>query len=48
MTTTVRRLADATRDLPFALLDEESKREIRRALLQAVATPGYQVPFGSR
>jgi alpha-D-ribose 1-methylphosphonate 5-phosphate C-P lyase len=48
MTTTVRQLADATRDLPFALLDEESKREIRRALLQAVATPGYQVPFGSR
>jgi alpha-D-ribose 1-methylphosphonate 5-phosphate C-P lyase len=33
---------------PYALLDEESKREIRRALLQAVATPGYQVPFGSR
>lgn len=48
MTTTVRQLADATRDLPFALLDEDSKREIRRALLQAVATPGYQVPFGSR
>lgn len=33
---------------PFALLDEESKREIRRALLHAVAIPGYQVPFGSR
>lgn len=33
---------------PYALLDEESKRAIRRALLQAVATPGYQVPFGSR
>ena len=48
MTTTVRELADSTRDLPFALLDEESKREIRRALLQAVAIPGYQVPFGSR
>ncbi|MEY3588965.1 MAG: carbon-phosphorus lyase complex subunit PhnJ [Actinobacteria bacterium] len=32
----------------FAILDEESKREIRRALLQAVAVPGYQVPFGSR
>lgn len=34
--------------MPFALLDEESKREIRRALLQAVCIPGYQVPFGSR
>lgn len=34
--------------VPFALLDEESKREIRRALLQAVCIPGYQVPFGSR
>lgn len=34
--------------IPFALLDEESKREIRRALLHAVSIPGYQVPFGSR
>ena len=34
--------------IPFALLDEESKREIRRALLHAVCVPGYQVPFGSR
>ncbi|MGE0879090.1 MAG: alpha-D-ribose 1-methylphosphonate 5-phosphate C-P-lyase PhnJ [Acidimicrobiia bacterium] len=32
----------------FALLDEHSKREIRRAILTAVAVPGYQVPFGSR
>lgn len=30
------------------LLDEYSKREIRRAILTAVAVPGYQVPFGSR
>lgn len=30
------------------ILDESSKREIRRALLTAVAVPGYQVPFGSR
>ncbi len=30
------------------LLDEYSKREIRRAVLSAVAIPGYQVPFGSR
>lgn len=34
--------------VPFALLDEESKAEIRRALLHAVAIPGFQVPFGSR
>ena len=32
----------------FAFLDEGAKRTIRRALLKAVAIPGYQVPFGSR
>ncbi len=32
----------------FAYLDEGTKRMIRRALLKAVAVPGYQVPFGSR
>ncbi|NDE70155.1 MAG: hypothetical protein EB050_03315 [Actinobacteria bacterium] len=32
----------------FGILDEYSKREIRRAILTAVAVPGYQVPFGSR
>lgn len=32
----------------FAFFDEGSKREIRRALLKAVAIPGYQVPFASR
>ena len=32
----------------FAYLDEQTKRMIRRALLKAVATPGYQVPFGGR
>jgi alpha-D-ribose 1-methylphosphonate 5-phosphate C-P lyase len=32
----------------FAFLDEHTKRHIRRALLKAVAVPGYQVPFGSR
>jgi alpha-D-ribose 1-methylphosphonate 5-phosphate C-P lyase len=29
-------------------LDERTKRMIRRAILKAVAIPGYQVPFGSR
>ncbi|KAF0813865.1 Alpha-D-ribose 1-methylphosphonate 5-phosphate C-P lyase [Andreprevotia sp. IGB-42] len=32
----------------FAYLDEQTKRMLRRALLKAVAIPGYQVPFGSR
>ena len=38
-------------DLPgynFAYLDEQTKRMIRRAILKAVAIPGYQVPFASR
>lgn len=29
-------------------LDEQSKRTIRRAILKAVAIPGYQVPFAGR
>ncbi len=32
----------------FAYLDEQTKREIRRALLKALAIPGHQVPFASR
>ena len=32
----------------YAYLDEQTKRMIRRAVLKAVAIPGYQVPFGSR
>lgn len=32
----------------FAYLDEQTKRMIRRAILKAVAVPGYQVPFASR
>jgi alpha-D-ribose 1-methylphosphonate 5-phosphate C-P lyase len=32
----------------FAYLDERTKRMIRRAILKAVAIPGFQVPFGSR
>ncbi len=32
----------------FALLDENSKREIRRSVLKAIAIPGFQVPFASR
>ncbi len=32
----------------FAYLDEQTKRMIRRAILKAIAIPGYQVAFGSR
>lgn len=32
----------------YGYLDEQTKRMIRRALLKAVAIPGYQVPFGGR
>jgi alpha-D-ribose 1-methylphosphonate 5-phosphate C-P lyase len=32
----------------LAYLDEQTKRMIRRAILKAVAIPGYQVPFASR
>jgi alpha-D-ribose 1-methylphosphonate 5-phosphate C-P lyase len=32
----------------FAYLDERTKRMVRRAILKAVAIPGYQVPFGAR
>lgn len=35
-------------DYNFAFFDEGSKREIRRAILKAIAIPGYQVPFASR
>ena len=37
-----------TRPYNFAYLDEQTKRMIRRAILKAVAIPGYQVPFASR
>lgn len=32
----------------FAYLNEQTKKMIRRAILKAVAIPGYQVPFASR
>ena len=40
--------AGAVSHYNFAFLDEQTKRMIRRAILKAVAIPGYQVPFGSR
>ncbi|WP_035759149.1 alpha-D-ribose 1-methylphosphonate 5-phosphate C-P-lyase PhnJ [Granulicoccus phenolivorans] len=30
------------------VLDEQGQREVRRAILAAIAVPGHQVPFGSR
>jgi len=41
-------VANALTGYNFAFLDEQTKRMIRRALLKAVAIPGYQVPFGGR
>jgi alpha-D-ribose 1-methylphosphonate 5-phosphate C-P lyase len=38
----------ASRGYNYAYLDETTKRMIRRAILKAVAIPGFQVPFGSR
>lgn len=38
----------ATPDTRPAVLDEQGKREVRRAVLAAVCLPGYQVPFGAR
>ncbi|HEY2136272.1 MAG TPA: alpha-D-ribose 1-methylphosphonate 5-phosphate C-P-lyase PhnJ [Xanthobacteraceae bacterium] len=38
----------SARTYNFAYLDEQTKRMIRRAILKAVAIPGYQVPFASR
>jgi alpha-D-ribose 1-methylphosphonate 5-phosphate C-P lyase len=34
--------------LNYGYLDEDTKKEIRRAILKAVAIPGYIVPFASR
>jgi alpha-D-ribose 1-methylphosphonate 5-phosphate C-P lyase len=45
---TVAELVDASVTVEFAHLDEQSKRAIRRAILTAVAVPGYQVPFASQ
>jgi alpha-D-ribose 1-methylphosphonate 5-phosphate C-P lyase len=39
---------DAAQSYNFAYLDEQTKRMIRRAILKALAIPGYQVPFASR
>lgn len=40
--------AVADTEYNFAYLDEQTKRMVRRAILKAVAIPGYQVPFAGR
>ncbi|WP_375455502.1 alpha-D-ribose 1-methylphosphonate 5-phosphate C-P-lyase PhnJ [uncultured Methylobacterium sp.] len=40
--------AEAATGYNFAYLDEATKRMIRRAILKAIAIPGYQVPFAAR
>jgi alpha-D-ribose 1-methylphosphonate 5-phosphate C-P lyase len=47
-TATSHAAAPATSGYNFAYLDEQTKRMIRRAILKAIAIPGYQVPFASR
>ncbi|SLN61219.1 Alpha-D-ribose 1-methylphosphonate 5-phosphate C-P lyase [Roseivivax jejudonensis] len=44
----LRPVATAGQSYTFGYLDDQTKRMIRRALLKAVAIPGYQVPFASR
>lgn len=44
----VDRAGTATSGYNFAYLDEQTKKMIRRAILKAVAIPGYQVPFAGR
>ena len=46
--TEVKKVHPSAAEVNFAYLDERTKRMIRRAILKAVAIPGYQVPFGSR
>jgi alpha-D-ribose 1-methylphosphonate 5-phosphate C-P lyase len=46
--TLTRTYGEAVSGYSYGFLDAVSKREVRRALLKAVAIPGYQVPFGSR
>ena len=48
MTDLVRASAGDIASYNYAYLDEQTKRMIRRAILKAIAIPGYQVPFASR
>ncbi|GAB3759388.1 alpha-D-ribose 1-methylphosphonate 5-phosphate C-P-lyase PhnJ [Microlunatus parietis] len=49
ITTTLDQLIeDRPEDSAPVVLDEQAKREVRRACLSGVCVPGYIVPFGSR
>lgn len=39
---------NSTNAYNFGFLDEYAKKEVRRAILKAIAIPGYQVPYASR
>lgn len=45
---TLNEMAFPRQDFAYAFLDPYAKRELRRAILKAVAIPGYQVPYSSR
>jgi alpha-D-ribose 1-methylphosphonate 5-phosphate C-P lyase len=44
----VARIAAAGLRTRPTVMDDYAQREVRRAILTAIAVPGYQVPFGSR
>ncbi|MGJ3507444.1 alpha-D-ribose 1-methylphosphonate 5-phosphate C-P-lyase PhnJ [Enemella sp. A6] len=48
MTTIAELTAQQPVDRRVVVLDEQGKREVRRAALAGVCIPGHQVPFGSR
>lgn len=47
-TTVAALAAEHGRREAYAYLDEDTKRNVRRAILKALAIPGWQVPFASR
>ncbi|WP_197373842.1 alpha-D-ribose 1-methylphosphonate 5-phosphate C-P-lyase PhnJ [Mycolicibacterium baixiangningiae] len=47
-TTVAALAAEHGRREAYAYLDEDTKRNVRRAVLKALAIPGWQVPFASR
>ena len=47
-TTVAALAAEHGRPEAYAYLDEDTKRNVRRAILKALAIPGWQVPFASR
>ncbi|MBL4831459.1 MAG: alpha-D-ribose 1-methylphosphonate 5-phosphate C-P-lyase PhnJ [Aliivibrio sp.] len=48
MTNTYNETTSDEQGYNYGFLDEQTKRMIRRAILKAIAIPGYQVPFGGK